>query len=233
MKTRILLLLTVLIQGFYLQSFAQNDSVKTEYTQEKLTESAKFESTLCELITKREKKEKDLWKYDLLGTLFSGFNISYEHKLAQKWSVNIHSVTNAPLLRGISVLGNQGLSRGYSEQLSVDLRFWYDQNRRLRKGKKAGFTGGYFGLSLIGFGHVTYVSPYDASPAYRTSGFNPYLTLQCGYQWRIGRLGFIDAHAGYGLGYNFFYKDGTPDPGNKSYKLYQTIDLHLGVGIAF
>jgi hypothetical protein len=233
MKIRIVFLLSVSIFGFSLQSTAQKDSVKTEYTQEKLTESGKFESTLCELITKREKKEKDLWKYDLLGTLFNGFNISYEHKLAQKWSLNLHSVTGGSPIRGITATGYQGLFRSYSENLSVDLRFWYDQNRRLRRGKKAGFTGGYFGLSLIGFGAVSYVNPLDGSTPYRVSSINPYLTLQYGYQWRIGRLGFIDMHLGYGVGYDFYYRNGKAGPGNRSLKLYQTIDTHLGVGIAF
>jgi hypothetical protein len=232
MKIKIILLLSAFFLTFSLHSLAQKDSVKTEYSQEKLSESGKFESTLCELITKREKRDRDLWKYNLLGTLAGGLNFSYEHRLANQWTLNMHSVTDAPLVRGLSIFSSQNQSRAFSESLSVDLRFWFDQNRRIRKGKRTDFTGAYVALSLITELHYTHVVPFDTNPPYTYSAVSPFLTLQLGYQWRIGRLGYIDTHLGGGLGYSFNYLNGKPDFRDQ-FKIYQTIDLHLGIGIAF
>src|SRR5690349_22888966 len=74
--------------------YSQADSIKVEYSQEEITKANKKDEAICDVLTTKEKKKKDLWKFNLMGAFFGGVDIAYERKSAAKWSFGIQSVTN-------------------------------------------------------------------------------------------------------------------------------------------
>ena len=247
-----------LLMGFTaITAYSQTDSVKIEYSQEKLIKANKLDEAICDILTKREKRDKDIWKFNLLGTFFGGFNISYERKIARKWSLNAHSVTNfdgsvGKTFRTFSIF-DQFFYNPYSsyrnnrfeQKLSFELRCYYSIDKRERLGKKTGFSGNYFGLSLMNTYNNAYYNDTYFGYGRQYNTFQNSLNLIYGIQRRIGRVGYIDASAGFGYGLESsryqvnFYPDGTSGTSDTpipkySYSRFQFfVPLKLGIGIAF
>ena len=143
--------ITLLMGLTTLASYSQNDSVKVEYSQEKITQAHKMDEAICDILTRRENKGKNLWKFNLVGTFLGGFNIAYERKLSPKWSCNIQSITDFSKqfrLSSLGILYNLNKNAIFKQDLNFQLRHYYNSDRRIRLGKKSGFSGNYFGLAL-------------------------------------------------------------------------------------
>lgn len=205
---------------------AQNDSIKIEFSQEKITKESRLNQTLCEILTKREKQEKELWKINLLGIFISEYNfnlsklidvagyinnglcLSYERKFSPAWSWNLSSITG--YRDGI------GGKNAFNQSFSGELRYYYNVHKRMRLGKKAGFSGNYFGLlfdnsynskpvvsgygfDTTGYGNHGADTIYSIKPrVYSTHHFSHSLNITYGIQRKIGKVGYVDCAVGFG-----------------------------------
>ena len=237
--------ITLLMGLTTLTTYSQSDSVKVEYSQEKITKAHKMDEAICDVLTRRENQGKNLWKFNLLRTFLDGFTVSYERKIAPKWSLDISSVTT---MSGIYIYRDyfdysRFLDRrsNLKETLSLELRYYYNLDRRIRLAKKAGFSGNYLGLGMSSMYNYLYERIYDTPPKVPygvIAGFTEYINFQFssslnliyGIQRKIGRIGYIDASVGIGMAYltasNHFWND-------KNYTFEIDPSLKLGVGIAF
>ncbi len=213
---------------------AQQDSAKIEFSQERITKDTKLNEAICDVLTRREQKSKDIWKFNLLGTFFGGFNIAYERKLTPLTSINIHSVTTIKSPYGDSYGISSTEISNMSQELSFEWRFYYNQNKRIRLGKKAGFSGNYIGFAL---NNMYYYYNYNSFG--KIHEVNNSLILIYGIQRKIGKVGYIDFNAGIGPKYYTFFK--APSH-NYSYNILESkssiqlgwnFQVKLGFGIAF
>lgn len=240
-------------------AYSQTDSVKVEYSQEKITKENKIYEEICDILTRREKDGKNLWKFDLAGTFFGGFNIAYERKLASKWSCNIQSITNfAKATYGngseigdpVNRLFHKEQPFGFNQHLNFQLRYYYNSDRRIRLGKKSSFSGNYFGVALNNqyslarvdpWKYVTYGDffPYDNNSVNLVTHSNYFLNsfnFIYGLQRKIGKIGYIDASIGVGYAIEILiltYKDKVTKFSNNSSSMDFSVQPKLGIGIAF
>jgi hypothetical protein len=179
---------------------------------------------------KGEKEEKEIWKINLYGTLFSGLNISYERKITSKWTVNTNSILSfySPVAGNTLFQGNQGIGFVYgggrynfSNSLACQIRYYYNQERRKRLSKRTGFSGNYFAFELSG----GYSHSNDYYPNYNIQNSFLYSAgILYGIQRKIGKRAYIDGSVGLGIG---CYRVG---------QYSQTLIMpstKLGVGFAF
>ncbi|WBO84817.1 hypothetical protein [Hymenobacter yonginensis] len=157
-------------------------------------------------LTRLQIEEQCLWKLGLnnfaaayLGRadgsdslLFSrvGVHLAYEHKLSPAWSV-LGEVS--PDLLRYRDAETSALRRGFAVRSQVAGRYYYNLNKRIRKGKSASnFSANYLSLALgSGFGRHSDETPfYD----FARSGQAVRLSLAAvyGLQRRLGRYGFVD-----------------------------------------
>lgn len=220
MKNKLVLTTLVSIL-FFIRAHAQSDSAKIEYSQEQITPSTRLEEAICDVLTKREKAEKDLWKLNLLGTVFGRFNIAYERKIASKYSFQLKSITdfNWNILAQDYSQGKQRMvfgSSGYnninvfSQSFIIDIRYYYNYNKRLRLGKKVGFSGNYFNVELGNYYHVASgtgqrINYIDTTGIATISNYSwsselvsHSLSFCYGIQRRFGKVGYVDSSIGFG-----------------------------------
>jgi len=196
--------------------YAQQDSTKVELSQTNMALAPKLNDPFFNV--RRKKDEKYLWKLNLLGTFFKGLDISYEQKIAPKWSLNINSITNLRSFNfgntnALNWASNEPLQNiNFSQSLSFQLRYYYNLNKRTRQGKPTNFSGNYFGLEQSNsYNHYNYngLYPFLFSDRFSGNGFSTSLNLVYGIQRKIGKVGYIDASAGIGIRHNEFgqYKE--------------------------
>ncbi|WBA41823.1 hypothetical protein [Hymenobacter canadensis] len=191
------------------------DSSRVSYSEEAVapssvpapqaTESSRLGRQYSKL-TRLQIEEQRLWKLGLnnfaatyLGRadnadslLFSrvGVHLAYEHKLSPAWSVM--GEVSPDLLRYRDA-ETRALRRGFAVRSQVAGRYYYNLNKRIRKGKSASnFSANYLSLALgSGFGRHS-----DETPFYEfaRSGQAVRLSLAAvyGLQRRLGRYGFVD-----------------------------------------
>lgn len=165
----------------------------------------------------------DIWKFNALGSVFKGFDIAYERKIAPKWSLNFNSVTG---------FGGGGTSPGYvlrnmniNQSLAVQLRYYHNLDRRKRLGKSTHFSGNYFALEVKG-GINSYNGNYYwyGGPGERQNNVLSSISLLYGIQRKVGKRAYIDGSIGLGLGHikTQYYSGFLLQP-----------TLKLGVGLTF
>jgi hypothetical protein len=193
--------------------YAQQDSTKIESQQKNAITTATLNDPIFNTLKKREKDEKYLWKFNLLGTFFKGLDISYERKIAPKWSLNINSITNLQSFNfgstnALNWAFNEPLQNiNFSQSLSFQLRYYYNLDKRTRQGKTTRFSGNYFGLEQSNsYNHYNFngLYPFLFSDSFSGNGFSTSLNLVYGIQRKIGKAGYIDASAGLGIRHNEF-----------------------------
>ncbi len=179
--------------------------------------------------------DKDIWKFNALGTLFNGFNISYERKFAPKWSLNINSVTNVqtPAVSVQNVFGGNWATQPYywrtaniNQSLALQMRYYHNLERRQRKGKKTGFSGNYFAVELGGA--FTLDNSPDGYYKWLSSGNRYSASLLYGIQREIGRNAYIDFNIGVSVGHYNVKGQGTNYSEN-----FITPVAKLGIGFKF
>lgn len=246
-------IVTTLLAGLpAFAAYSQTDSVKVEFSQEKVTTANKIEEALCDVLTRREKSEKDLWKFNLIGTFLGGFNIAYEIKIIPKWSCNIQSITDFSKqyrLSSLGILTSLNRNAVFEQDLNFQLRYYYNSGRRIRLGKKSGFSGNYFGLALNNQYTFSRNNPweyignadsfiYDIRMDWIThsNSFLNSLNFIYGIQRKIGRVGYIDGSLGLGLKVEnviFIHKNYHGQYSSKHSSLGFAFQPRLGIGIAF
>ncbi|MDJ0364382.1 hypothetical protein QMK33_04405 [Hymenobacter sp. H14-R3] len=125
-----------------------------------------------------------------------GVHLAYERKLGPAWAVQGEVSPAVVRYRG----PDGQLQRAASARVQLMGRYYYDLERRRRRGKDAGsFSGNYFAVALgAGLGRHTRDTPfyyYFPSNALSNKGLADFAMLY-GLQRRLGRLGFIDANLG-------------------------------------
>lgn len=256
MKNTVFIMLFVIT----LRGIAQTDSIKVVYTQEATTiENNRFDMAICELLTKREQEEKDLWKLNLISVFIAGLDLSYERKIAAKWSCNVNSksvVLGIPNPGFHSNISSTGINNGFRQDLSVSLRYYYGLERRKRLGKKFEFRGGYFFLEQNNIyitqkrGGYKLVSTVSGNQYEWISSSSETLShsLNIGYglQLKMGKVFYFDSRIGVGKG--FFY--GHENNYNRNYNSGSLLNLtenslvshhyfstsfvgHFGLGMSF
>lgn len=178
--------------------------------------------------------KKGIVKFNLLGTMLNGLSVSYERKIAPKWSLNVASVTSfQPTLKNNSVFwGSSWLTQPYRwdgmdfcQSLALQVRYYHNLERRKRLGKNTHFSGNYFALEVAG-SYNRY--NYDQfAPYYSATRGNQFLysaSFLYGIQRKIGARAYVDANVGIGIKH---YQNGQYG-GNL---LWPT--AKIGIGIAF
>ncbi len=250
--------ITLFIGFAVVNAYAQKDSAKIEYSQEKYTKSHKLDEAICDILTRREKSDKNLWKVNLLGTFWGGFDISCERKITSKWCYNIQSISSfnsgAPksfytaimimddnYRSSFYILSNYKMSSLFDQELNFQIRYYHNLDRRTRIGKKIGFSGNYFGLIMDN--EFVYFTP-NYNNSYYIHGIYSYLYINSwnfiyGIQRKIGKVGYIDGRIGLGLRHDYFnvyFNDyNTYDPRYHIFSQRMELNIYtkLAIGIAF
>jgi len=192
-------------------------------------------------LIRREKKDKDIWKFNLVASVFKGFDISYERRFAPKWTFDIRSVTrfisydDNPLFTIWWNNWKRYPSRAFlsnaSQDLSFQLRYYYNLDRRARLGKRAGFSGDYFGLAINNAYKYNVLNgfwnSYEISQDYEIHEFMSSLNFIYGIQRKVGKVGYVDFSVGAGVMFN----NTITNYGEPKVKL--NIPIKLDIGIAF
>lgn len=139
---------------------------------------------------------KNLLKFNLLGALQKGLDISYERKIAPKWSLNLNSVTKMHINGGDFFVSNRN-SYYYSQTLGTQVRYYHNLERRKRLGKNAHFSGNYFALETSA-NYEMYHIAYHPLPKniYR---YEYTTNLLYGIQRKISKRVYFDANVGVGV----------------------------------
>jgi hypothetical protein len=201
------LLLGLFLSGFSQEAAAQTvaDTARVRYSEETVTDSSgyAFEAGLgrkLRKITRLQIEERRLWKIGLTNfniggqAGFYGLNLIHEQKLRTNWSVLAELSPSYLYFRN----GFGGLPRGGVQvESQVAGRYYYNLNKRIRKGKSASnFSANYLSLGVgTGVGRLGYGTPYyyggERGHAVRAS-----MAVLYGLQRRLGRYGFFDLNAG-------------------------------------
>lgn len=192
-------------------------------------------------LTRLQIEETRLWKLGLnnfaatyLGRadkadslLFSrvGVHLSYEHKLSPAWSVMGEVSPDFLRYRDAET---RALRNGFAVRSQVAGRYYYNLNKRIRKGKSASnFSANYLSVAVgSGFGrHSDETHFYDFArdgQAVRMS-----LAAVYGLQRRLGRYGFVDFNMALPMAL-------TPDTGretNSGVTIGLVLNLRIGLAL--
>lgn len=173
--------------------------------------------------------EKSLWKFDLLGAMRKGLDVSYERKIAPKWSLNVNSVTKSNILVGTTIdnFAWSGDNYSFSQTLAVQVRYYNNLERRKRLGKNTNFSGNYFALETSG----GYSISHNKYPLYSLptdiNRFEYSTSLLYGIQRKVGKRGYIDTS----IGFRVEQYTGTLGSSSNSFIL-PSPTAKIGIGIA-
>jgi len=186
------------------------DTARVHYSVETVTDSVpfagarKWQQGLSKL-TRLQVEEHRLWKIGLTDlSLFVagdelqdsryGLNFIYECKLRTAWSV-LAEIT--PELLRYRDVAHSPLRTGFDVESQVAARYYYNLNKRIRKGKSASnFSANYLSLALgTGVGRQGYSTPFTSGGP-RGEALRASAALFYGLQRRLGRYGFFDLNVG-------------------------------------
>lgn len=191
-------------------------------------------------LTRLQVEEQQLWKlglnnfgvgFDNQGSYLStrlryGVHLAYERKISTVCSVM--GEVSPDVLRYYRDSLDQRMRTALTARVQVAGRYYYNLNKRIRRGKSASnFSANYLGVGLgAGLGKQSYLSPfynyYDSGPQrfVRATAM-----LQYGLQRRLGPYGFVD----FNCGLPFLL---TPDPMANNGPLAFRLRLNLRIGLA-
>ncbi|MBC6697645.1 hypothetical protein [Hymenobacter sp. BT190] len=181
------------------------ETVATPLPVSQLTESSRLSQQYSKL-TRLQIEETQLWKLGLnnIGAVYQGIangpdsllssrlgvHLAYERKLTPVWSVL--GEVSPDFLRYRDAETRQ-LRNGFALRTQVAGRYYYNLNKRIRKGKSASnFSANYLSLALSsGFGRNSRETHYTT---FARDGQTVRLSLAAvyGLQRRLGRYGFVD-----------------------------------------
>jgi hypothetical protein len=218
---------------------ADTSRTRITYSEETVPDSTgyAFEARLgrkLRKLTRVQVEEQQLWKIDPFNWSGSGENgqlqesmfgphLLYERKLRTSWSV-LAELT--PQLLRYREVYNGPLYHGLELQSQLAGRYYYNLNKRIRKGKSASnFSANYLSVALgTGYGRHGNGTPFtggEQGHAVRASAAVLY-----GLQRRVSRYGFIDVSAGIPL--PLLPTAGPLFPNNT---LHLVLDLRLGLAL--
>lgn len=197
-------LLCPLLSGYHAAAQTSSDSTRVVYEEEVLAQPLRLDS-VAPLRVQREVGGQ--WKLglnnfttgqpfrDIFYTRY-GVHIAYERKVGAAFAVQ--GELSPAVVRYRRSDGQ--LRRAPSARVQLMGRYYYDLERRIRKGKNRGsFSGNYFALAFgTGLGRHTYDTPfyfyYPGGTGTNKGAAD--VALLYGVQRRLGRRGFIDANIG-------------------------------------
>ena len=191
-------------------------------------------------LTRLQVEERELWKLGLNNFGFAldnqgsylsarvryGAHLAYERKIGTAWSVL--GEVSPDVYRYYRDSLDQRMRTALTARVQVAGRYYYNLNKRIRRGKSASnFSANYLGLGLgAGLGRQSYLSPfynyYEDGPR-RAARFTA--MLQYGLQRRLGPYGFVDFNCGWPLLL-------TPDPISERGSTAFRLRLNLRIGLA-
>ncbi|MDO7876183.1 hypothetical protein Q5H93_15670 [Hymenobacter sp. ASUV-10] len=198
------LLAAILLLARPTQAQTLPDTTGVRYTQETVADSDPDAAWLAGLskLTRLQIEEHRLWKIGLTQFAFGsastdsryGLNFIYEHKLRTNWSVMAEI---SPALLRYRPLPTTARRTGAEVESQVAARYYYNLNRRIRKGKSASnFSANYLSLALgSSLGRYGFGTPFTSDGSQGQS-FRASAALLYGFQRRLGRYGFFDLMAG-------------------------------------
>ena len=141
-------------------------------------------------IANRNREVNNLWKLNLAGGYFlKNLSFSYEHKICKSIT------TESSLIGNFIELSNwEHLYFGVSQ----DVRYYYNQGRRERLGKRVnGFSGNYFSFGVFFNNSIIYThNRVESIPPFYYPPCSFGLNVLHGMQRRIGNIGYIDLFLG-------------------------------------
>lgn len=188
-----------------LDIYAQNDSIKVEYTEEKTEKSDYKFKERYNYLQRRMIEEKSLFKISLLDFTVGlndqnaylnvhsrGSMLAYERKISPAFSFlyqNLNYFTISPFLfegKPVTHILNSSTIGG---------RYYYDQPRRIRKGKSANnFSANYLSLQ---FDNIIQIRVNYSKDDEQQSISKPTINLLYGIQRRLGKFGYFDLNGGF------------------------------------
>jgi hypothetical protein len=152
-----------------------------------------------------------------------GPHLLYERKLHTSWSV-LAELT--PQLLRYREAYNGPAHNGLEVQTQLAGRYYYNLNKRIRKGKSASnFSANYLSVALgTGYGRRGYGTPFSGGQ--RGHAVRASAAVLYGLQRRLGRYGFVDLSAGIPL--PLLPQAGPLFPDNT---LHLLLDLRLGLAL--
>ena len=179
-----------------------------------------------------------MWKLNLADFAFFSMNLGYEQKIGRMWSTEgyvRYGLTGGSVKR--ADIYNNYIAFLKSADTELQLKYFYDMNRRNRLGKRTyGFSGNYISGSLW----YTFFEgdPFIVNNAtLKKNRHNYSIGLKYGIQRYIGNLVYFDGFAG--VFYNWEqkkYSPYNPYPGGGPTSfwdeyLYWVIGIRIGFGI--
>lgn len=222
----------IILTGVYsvgaLLLLAQNDNADSTLTN---TQSL---VPFSEIRKSETNNKKGILKFNVLGTMLNGLDVSYERKIAPKWSLNVSSLTSfqVPAKNSYIFARSDWASTRYTwntidfaQNFSFQVRYYHNLERRKRLGKNTHFSGNYFAFETsVGYHRYNNsVFPFIIS----TNSGNNFVysaSFLYGIQRQIGKRAYFDANVGIGV---------------RHYQLehlnenYVVPSVKVGVGIAF
>lgn len=191
-------------------------------------------------LTRLQVEERELWKLGLNNFGFSignvdgfvtlryGAHLAYERKIGTATSVMAE--ISPDVYRYYRDSLDRRLRTALTARVQVAGRYYYNLNRRIRRGKSASnFSANYLGLGLgAGLGKRSYLSPfynyYEDGPrrAVRATAM-----LQYGLQRRLGPYGFVDFNFGWPL---LLTNDPLALSGPTAFRLRLNLRIGLALG---
>ncbi|RYU81867.1 hypothetical protein [Hymenobacter persicinus] len=189
------------------QTPAAPDTARIRYSEETAPDSAgyAFEANLgrqLRRITRVQIEEQQLWKIGLTnfefgsqGTTVLGLQFSYEQKLRQHPSWSVLGELTPEYLRYRTSTADHSRRQGLNLESQLAGRYYYNLNKRIRKGKSASnFSANYLSLALgTGYGRHGLGTPFSTDG--RGHAVRASVAVVYGLQRRLGRYGFVDVNA--------------------------------------
>jgi hypothetical protein len=236
MKKYIILVLLMLI--YIGNSYSQIDTViivktDTVLVPEKQDRLYKF------FVENKETETKHLWKMNLVDIALFKPNIVYEQRLAKLWSVE--GYIRYGYGSGIGTINGKLItSEHHSSNATIEFeqlfKYYYNLNRRERRGKKTnGFSGNYFASSIW---INEYRDPLLETDSTSSSGVdNKNIGIKYGIQRRIGNLGYIEIYAGIYYRWETIHqslKNASPGTYNNDYNDFNNMVMpRIGIKAGF
>jgi hypothetical protein len=168
--------------------YSQTDSLKIPDLKGNPTED-KYDSIYGRYVQSREAEIRHLWKLNLADADVFNVNLGFEKKLGKSWSSDSYLSLGLPSQ-------NEYYGMGLQWQLSHQLKYYYNLNRRERFGRKTnGFSANYFSIELFA-GENRYPKPGYSKDIFIDAGSYYGVGFRYGWQRRIGKLWYVEPWAG-------------------------------------
>jgi hypothetical protein len=140
--------------------------------------------------------------------MLNGLDVSYERKIAPKWSLNVSSITsfqvpakNSYILDGSGWASNRYTwnSVDFAQNFSLQVRYYYNLEKRKRLGKSTHFSGNYFAFETSAGYNRYNKSVAIYFPNASGNNFMYSAGILFGIQRKIGKRVYFDFNVGIGL----------------------------------